>query len=344
MTMAIAPGNAADKVYGYAWTWRSPGGAPVYSSLPSCGSAGGGIHFVCGSSVAVRVAPVQPLFAEFTVWAFTAGGQRSPARTVIVNTVHDIPALYPVTHQWTTDQYSAVPAVSNCGDGGVTVACVADTAGVDTQHPNGARPLVLPPGVTWDGSGGVNGGVPGVLTLGSANQLPAATLGSVVDTRQSFSVGAWLTPTASPAGAPATAVAEEGPGGTGFELGLTGDGHWQFRVHSASTSAIAALEGSAASAGVPVNVAGVADAVNRELRLYVNGSLATVVGFAPAPGHSPDGAATVGGRVGRTGVEERWIGQIGNPVLAQAALPAVDLSALSFESFFPHSNPDWDLN
>jgi hypothetical protein len=162
--------------------------------------------------------------------------------------------------------------------------------------------------------------------------VPAGTLGAVVDTRQSFTAGAWLTPSASPAGAPATAVAQRGRGGSGFELGLSADGRWQFRVHGADEAAVVAA--SPTSPGVPVYVAGVADAVNRELRLYVNGTLASVAGFTPARGHAPDGVATVGGRPARTGVAEPWTGQVGNPVLAQAALTGLDVSLLSSESFF----------
>ena len=332
MTMAIEPGSASDQVYGYAWTWQSSSSAPTYAELPSCGAgdAPGGIHFVCGSSVTVRVSPEEPPFARFTVWAFDASGDRSAASTVAVNTFDDIASLYPVTHQWTTDQFWTVPPAADCGAGGFTVTCVPDTAGVDAQHANGARPLLLPPGVTWDGSGG---GVPGVLTFGSGNRLPAATLGAVVDTRQSFSAGAWLTPSASPAGAPATAVAQEGPGGTGFELGLTADGDWQFRVHGSSEAA--AVVASGTSHGIPVYVAGVADAINHEVRLYVNGGLASVAGFTPARGQAPDGVATVGGRLVRAGLAERWTGQVGNPVLVQAPLTGRGISSLSSETFFP---------
>jgi Concanavalin A-like lectin/glucanases superfamily len=331
MTMSIAPGSASDEVYGYAWTWQSSSNAPTYTALPSCGSgdATGGIHFVCGSSVTVRVSPEEPPFARFTAWAFDASGNRSAASTVAVDATHDVAALYPVTHQWTTDQFSTVSPAADCGPGALTVDCVPDTAGVDDQHPNGARPLLLPPGVTWDGSGG---GVPGVLTFGSGNRLPAGTLGSVVDSRQSFTAGAWLTPSASPAGAPATAIAQAGPSGTGFEFGLTADGRWQFRVHGSSDAA--AVAAFAASPGVPVYVAGVADAINREVRLYVNGTLTSIAGFTPAKGHSPDGVATVGGRLARSGLTERWTGQVGNPVLAQAALTGLSISTLSSESFF----------
>jgi hypothetical protein len=75
----------------------------------------------------------------------------------------------------------------------------------------------------------------------------------------------------------------------------------------------------------------------------VNGGLASIVAFTPAKGHAPDGVATVGGRSARSGLAERWTGQVGNPVLAQAALTAGGISSLSNEVFFPGS-PDWDLN
>jgi VCBS repeat-containing protein len=231
-----------------------------------------------------------------------------------------------------------VPAAADCGAGGVPVECVPDAVGVDEQHPNGAHPLVLPPGVTWDGSGS-GGGVPGVLTFGAGTQLPAATLASVVDTRQSFSAGGWLTPAASPAGAPATAIAQTGAGGTGFELGLTADGHWRFAVHTASRSAVVQA-GASTAAGIPVYVSGVADGVNRELRLYVNGDLAATAGYTPAKGQPPDGVASVGGRLTRSAVAEPWTGQIGNPVLAPEALTRLDLAQLSNETFFWGSGQD----
>jgi hypothetical protein len=343
MTMAIAPGRTSDPVYGYAWTWQAPSGAPVYAALPSCGSsdAAGGLHFVCGSSVIVRVSPESPPLGQFTVWAYDASGRASSRTTVDVITVPGVAALYPVTHQWTTDQFGTVPPAAHCGTGGLNVECVPDTAGVDAQHPDGAHPLLLPPGVTWDGSGGGVYGVPGVLTFASGNRLPAATLGAVVDPRQSFTAGAWLTPGVAPAGAPMTAIAEEGPGGTGFELGLTALGHWQFRVHSAAGDAVAVASATAGT-GEPVYVAGVADTINHEVRLYVNG-LAAVVGFTPAKGHAPDGVATVGGRSDRTGLTDRWTGQVGNPLLAQAPLSDRDITMLAWENFFPGGD-DGGLN
>jgi hypothetical protein len=332
MTMRVAPGSSSDRVYGYAWTWQSASGAPTYSTLPSCGSdeASGGVHFVCGSAVTLRVSPEEPPFARFTVWAFDATGNRSAPTTTSVNATTDGTALYAVTHQWTTDQYWTVPPPATCGVGPVSLRCVPDTAGVNSLHPNGASPLLLPPGVTWDGSGS---GVPGTLTFGPADRLPAGTLGTVVDPRQSFSAGAWLTPTAAAAATAETAVAE-GLGRTGFELGLGPDGRWQFRVRSASGSATAVAAGTA-GVGIPVYVSGVWDAVNREVRLYLNGTLASVTGFAAHGGPAAVGGVTVGARPARSGMSEGWTGQVGNPVVSQATLTSGQIRQLSDESFFP---------
>lgn len=332
MTMVIAPGSSADQVYGYAWTWQPSPNAPTYASLPACGTdeATGGIHFVCGASARLRVSPETPPFGRFTVWAFDAAGHRSAATTTTVSATSDVTALYPVTHQWTTDQYWTVPAPADCGPDALTVACVPDTAGVDGRHPNGADPLLLPPGVAWDGSGG---GVPGVLTFGGSDAVPAGTLRTVVDPRQSFTVGAWLTPTAAPAGTAETAVAE-GLGRTGFGLGLSADGRWQFQVRASSGTATA-VSGPTAGVALPVYVSGVWDAVNREVRLYVNGSLAAVAGFDPHGGASALGGVTVGGRLSSAGYTERWTGQVGNPVVSQAALTGDQLGQLSYEGFFP---------
>jgi hypothetical protein len=284
--------------------------------------------------VTVRVSPEQPPFPTFTVYAFDAAGNRSPATTVRVNAFDAGESLFPVTHQWTTDEYQAVPAPATCGGTLLSVRCVPDTAGVDARHPNGARPLLLPAGVTWDGSGG---GVPGVLTFGPASTAPAATVLPAVDLRQSFTAGAWLTPT-GPTGVATTAVAQEGLL-SGFELGLTADGHWQFRLHIPSTTATAVSAGTAGS-GAPVYVSGVWDAVNKELRLYVGSGLASITRFDPHAAAGLDGGVTVGGRWAHGAPAELWSGQIGNPVVAQAAFTSTDVAQLAGETFFPNPNGD----
>ena len=114
---------------------------------------------------------------------------------------------------------------------------------------------------------------------------------------------------------------------------MTADGRWEFGVRSASGTSVVTAPNPATS-GIPVYVAGVADAVNRELRLYVNGGLAAVAGFAPARGGAPDGPVTVGGRPALTGISRPWIGQIGNPVVAQSPLPLTAISALATDTFF----------
>lgn len=341
MTMTITPGSPSDHVYGYAWTWQGASGAPMFSPLPPCPSAdpaaaNAGIHFVCGSTVSIQVSPEEPV-DQFSVWAYDAQGNASPTARVTVSGPHDVTALYPVTHQWTTDQVGTVPAPATCGVAPLTVTCVPDTAGVDAQHPNGSRPLLLPPGTQWDGAGSPYG-VPGVLTFGPAS-TPAGTVAPVIDTHSVFTAAAWLTPTVSPSGTPATGLAQEGPAGDGFELGLTADDHWQFRVHTASGVASAVAPWTTMPGG-PAYVAGVWDPINREVRLYLNGSLVAVTGFAPHGTRAPEGPATVGARLSLHGVAERWTGQIANPLLAQTELTRVDQSLLAYEMFFPGGNSD----
>ena len=321
MTMTISPGSA-DSVHGYAWTWHPSPSGPVYSGLPACGTndATSSVRFVCGSTVTLRVSPPHPV-ASFTAWAFDASGNRSAKATVEVDTTYDVEALHRVTHQWTTSQGDVVPPAADCAPGPRVIDCLPDTAGVDALHPQGDRPLLLPPGVTPDG----------VLTFRHRNRLPAATLGAVVDTRQGFTVGGWLTTTAT--GVPATAIAQTGSGGAGFELGVTAGGQWQLRARSASGTAVATAP-NPTTTGIPVYVAGVADAGLGELRLYVNGELVAVDGFTPARGGAFDGPVTVGGRPALTGISRPWVGQIGNPVVAQAPLPRIALSALATDTFF----------
>lgn len=328
MTVTIAPGASSDHVYGYAWTWQSPSNAPTYTALPTCGSndATGGIHFICGSSVTVQVSPESGGFPPFTVWAFDAAGNRSAASSIQIAALEPYEALFPVSHQWTTDAYGGLPAMTGCTDETGAVTCVPDSNVPDAARPSGADPLRLPAGVTWAPTGSWYFGLPsGELAFDGTHAATAS--GAVVDPSRSFTVGAWATPDG-----PGTVVAGHAPGGTGYALRLNSQMQWEFDLASTPGQVVRAVSTATASSGTAVYVTGVYDAVNRELRLYVNG-LAAVAGVELHRSSASKGVVLVG---------ESWTGRIGNPVLVQAALSSYNISQLSDEGFFP--NPNGDLN
>lgn len=340
MTMTVQPGSDSGAVYGYAWTWQRSAGAPTYTSLPSCrdDDATGGVHFVCGSSVTLRVSPEDTPFASFRVWAFDAAGDRSPVTAVQVSTLAPTESLYPVAHQWTTDQFGMLPPPSTCDAGGAELTCVADTAGVDDTHPAGAFPVPVPAGVTWDDSGSW-AGVVGVLNFGADSATPMHSAPGVVDTAKSFTVGAWVTPTEAAGSAPETAISGLGLAGTGFELRLNTAQQWEFSVHGPGTRGTVVAPATYLP-GNPVYVAGEWDAVNQELRLSYNGSTAAVSGYRPLPVPGSRTTVTIGSRLAQGTAVDRFTGQIGNPVVVQAPLTPFQLSMLQFGAFFPGSDAD----
>lgn len=342
MTMTIRPGSDSGPVYGYAWTWQRSVGAPTYAGLPSCrdDDAAGGLHFVCGSSVTLRVSPEDTPLASFRVWAFDAAGDRSPVSQLQVSALAPTDSLYPAAHQWTTDQFGMLPPPSTCDAAGSSVTCVPDTAGADAAHPAGAFPLPLPPGVTWDDSGNW-AGVVGVLNFGADSATPMRSAPGVVDTSKSFTVGAWVTPTETAGTAPETAISGLGLAGTGFELRLNTAQQWEFGVHGPGTHGTVVAPVTYLP-GNPVYVAAVWDAVNQELRLSYNGSTAAVTGYRPLPVPGSRTTVTIGSRLAQGTAVDWFTGQIGNPVVVQAPLTPFQVSLLKFGGFFPGS--DADLN
>lgn len=108
----------------------------------------------------------------------------------------------------------------------------------------------------------------------------AATDAAVVNTAGSFSVAAWVWLEALPAG-DTTFAAQEGSDAAGFEVGVRRNGpsmFWSFTMKdtaSQSSTTRAAMSPTSITAGDVhrwVHVAGVYDAGERQLRLYVDGT------------------------------------------------------------------------
>jgi hypothetical protein len=152
-------------------------------------------------------------------------------------------------------------------------------------------------------------GQPGpVLTLNGTSGAAATTTG-VVDSSRSFTVGAWVNPSATPT-YDADAVSLSGTTRSGFELGYRLNlGQWCFSATAADTSAgtrTAACTSTALTNGAWTHLAGVYDAVNGQLRLYVNGTLAATTSYTA--GWNATGPLVVGRGLSTTGTNIAWFG------------------------------------
>lgn len=201
-------------------------------------------------------------------------------------------------------------------------------AGVKSHNVNALQLVLAAPAPV------VTSGPAGVLTFnGASSGVMSSSPGVVVDTKKSFTVGAWINPVSTDH--VMTAVSERGSTNSGFFLQLTAQGQWRFDVHSTTSDVegVAVAPGGV-TAGQPVYVAGVYDAVNREVRVYVNGSLSAVANYVPDAAPSADGGVTIGSAWYHGALADSFDGQIANPAVVQGALAPVQISDLQNEAFF----------
>jgi hypothetical protein len=343
LSVSLDPRGTGEEIMAYAWTWQTGLSLPASSGPPSCGpdTGDGGIHLVCGSSLDLTVAPPTAGTAQLKVWAFDAAGNASLPEIVDISTTGSgVAALAPLAHRWTTD-VGGPPAPAECPPAS-GVSCVPDDRDRDaTTQPNGQYPIPLPTGVTLGGNGAPGSFVApiGVLNFDATSGVTTTGAGVVVDTTESFTVAGWLTPTVDVSGVE-TAISTRGSLYSGFRVGITADNHWQFGVYgTASGTGGTAVAGSTVSHGEPVYVAGVWDAVNHEIRLYLNGSgsPAAVTRYLPNSDPTADQGLTLGSGWTNGAAVERWTGQIGNPIVVQGVVSDSAMSDL-FQGVSPFAS------
>ena len=207
--------------------------------------------------------------------AYTGGGWKAAGHTLIgrglfggnpvdfVNGSVDDVQFY--QGALTADQVSAINTSAHWGLDEGSGTSAADSSG------NG-HTATLGSGASWATPGRVGAHA---LTLDGTANGNATAAGAVVDTRQSFSVSAWVKPTT--VSGFQTAVSVDGATISGFYLQLRGDtGKFAFtRLASDSDSAaVATVPATAApTAGQWYHLVGVDDVAAGKLSLYVNGVL-----------------------------------------------------------------------
>jgi hypothetical protein len=160
----------------------------------------------------------------------------------------------------------------------------------------------------------------------------AMTATPVVDTRQSFTVAAWLY--ASSSSSTVAALGQDGTNESTFFL-QAGAGHWMFCLPGVDATTWAASAGHCATApGTLVlnqwtYVVGVWDSVNKQARISAStdGSVTTwsVVSHNSVP------ASVTGVVVGRNKVDggyRYWTGDIGYPAVIQGVLSSAQISVM----------------
>ncbi|MEO3819625.1 LamG-like jellyroll fold domain-containing protein [Plantactinospora sp. B24E8] len=188
-------------------------------------------------------------------------------------------------------------------------AALADGQQVPTDSPLTAT------NVTWADGVRLVGGQ--TATFNGSSSV-ATTTASVVNTAGSFSVAAWVRPGVLPTGH-SKAVAQEGVDAGGFDLGVRpGTGstpYWAFvmkdtSAQSSTTRAAASTTAITASdVGRWTHLAGVYDATEKTIRLYVNGQLVSEADRTAAP-WSASGRFVVGRGFGYGGAENWWNGSV----------------------------------
>ncbi|HEX5828061.1 MAG TPA: LamG domain-containing protein [Candidatus Limnocylindrales bacterium] len=206
-----------------------------------------------------------------------------------------------------------------------------------------AAPSAAPPAVVWAFDAGAASGTGtddlafvGGHALGTAGvALDGATARGTtdgpgpIDTTASFTVAAWVSPNRP---APfAAALSQLGDMAAAFYLGF-GEGTWAFSMKDMDTNEPGHTVRAEAVAydvrpGSWTHLAGVHDAAAGEIRLYLDGRLATVTPFT-AP-WAATGPLVVGGAQAHGGPADFWPGAIGPVAAWQAALPALDIARLA---------------
>ncbi|NUT08323.1 MAG: LamG domain-containing protein [Hamadaea sp.] len=167
-----------------------------------------------------------------------------------------------------------------------------------------AHPVTLSGDAAWATGYGQGSG----LTLGGTGS--AATAGPVIDTSKSFTVSAWVKLTDT--GTHACAVCFDGTRAGPFVLGYhKGVDRWRFWAHSDDTDA-AVTTGAESPLAPQLNtwthLIGVYDAVNGEIKLYVNGELAATTKYTK--GWQATGPLVIGREKWAAGATNFWRGSL----------------------------------
>ncbi len=324
--------------YAYWWAYGSPSSTPPVAPVSTsgvgaanavpCVGAPGVESWVCpdasGTSPLVTVAPVD---TTSTLWVvgYDAAGNVSVARSVAVNAIGDTANVdYRAGHGWIFEvQPSPLPSII-ADSNSIHEQDLSIGAGIDGTQTDTVNGIPSTPVLSFPGSGTSPGQV--------------ATAASAVDTTKSFTASAWVKPVGGGGAAQSrTIMSQSGGVNPGFTLEEVSGNILRFCVHSQIGTAAAdcATATSTLPEGQWVFVAGIWDAINRQLRLLINEQIAPfAVGghTVPAGDVSASGALVVGSATISGAVANQWNGLIDDPTIFPGVLDKFQLNNLYNQS------------
>lgn len=172
-----------------------------------------------------------------------------------------------------------------------------------------------------------------------AKQTVTTTSGPVVDTTKSFTAGAWINPAEDSAAHHAyTVMSQNGDSTYAFLIKVDGP-RLQGCIHAQTASSASCVTSSFSLAdGDDANWTYVAlqwDAVNHQLRLFVNGALATGTGSTgvavyslPAADTAPTGPFMVGSAMVNDETGDLFAGEVLDPFVVQGLASSTQMTSL----------------
>ncbi|MGC0370109.1 LamG-like jellyroll fold domain-containing protein [Microbacterium sp. SLBN-111] len=161
---------------------------------------------------------------------------------------------------------------------------------------------------------------PSARTAGPTTRSDSA---SAVNFNASFTAAAWLKPGSGTAAALSTSVS-----GAGMSLGSSSTS-WRFCLRPSPSGTQKCVTTARQSTSVWTHVAGVWDAGNNEMRLFINGQKAATVSYSWPSGTTLGSAALdVGATLDGSSVVSRWTGQIADPAVFAGVATSSQLSVL----------------
>lgn len=350
--------SATDGVAVFAYWWvdgsaTTPPTPPVLTpitpggAVPASGTASGPVRFVgrdTGSFNATGVT-VAPIDTTSTLWvasyndagrvSVNSGGTYTAAALHVSATADTTGVSNTVGHIW--DSQAITSSATSVPDLNTTTG----TSGSTVRQALGS-PLNL-----------IDGDFEGIpttlLNYTTASSGSMTVNGEAIDTKNSFTVSAWLYPSASSSTTVShVAVSEIGTGGAAFTLGTGVNGVATFCRTSQVNQSQACAVGTAIPYGDWTLLTGVWDSTNQSLRILRNGNISSADGVASQPVPANDTSATswlcVGGSCSYTTgfvTTSPWDGQIFRPAVFPGVVSGAQLNNL-YNVLSPNDEPPVD--
>lgn len=352
---------ADDYAYGYVWTMRPSGSQITWPTNLDCNQTVAAYHVVCYNQIGQVGAPktitvtMPDDLSTFAAESFDAAGNtdsntapngsRTASRTFSANgdwTATGTGASYAsdLGHSWSTEAYDSTKADSN-GCEIFSTTPLADTADKGGAPATGSD-VTAASGACWTADSTMPS--PGSITGGELNYTGAAatvaTTGPVIDTSKSFTVAAWLKPaTTMGSGQGESAIVQAGTNESAFYLEYS-QTSWALCIPSSdavSYSGACVTLDAGAVAGQWRYVAGVYDAANHQLMLYVGTSDQITTPAITTNVSAPTSTGPVlFGQDRLNSVTRYWNGEIADPVVMQGVADKNQLQQMA-DLVAPHS-------